>query len=593
MTMIWRTKESFASDALSGFCELNPTRVRRVSGGVVRASSTSRGKVAVVVGGGSGHYPAFAGYVGTGLADGAACGDVFASPSARDVENVALTVERGAGVLLTFGNYMGDLLNFGLAAQRLRDRGVGVCLLPVTDDVASAPPDQAGRRRGIAGDVVVFKVAGAAAEAGYDLAGVERVARTANNRTRSVGVAFSGCTLPGASSPLFDVPEGSMAVGLGIHGEPGIDVHAIMRADALANLLVERVMAEVAEDGECGGPRRVAAILNGLGASKYEELFVLWHHTASRLRKAGLEIVRPEVGELVTSLDMAGCSLTLSWLDDEMAELWEAPASSVAFQRSALHPRHSASGRSDNPASGVNSQASDQTPAGPSASDVGFPPALPAPSESAESRAVGARLVTALGYVVEALTVAEEELGQIDAAAGDGDHGRGMLRGSRAALEAATAARDLGAGAASVLVAASDGWADSGGGTSGILWGVGLRAAAETLSDSSGSAELVASVEAAVQAVMSLGGAVPGDKTLVDALVPFATTLADEVAAGVDPLNAWRSAASAAEGAAQATAELRPRVGRARPLAERSIGHPDAGAVSLACCVRAVARAGD
>ncbi len=319
MTTIFDAPEEFASTALAGFASIYNRYVRHVRGGVVRSTKVPQGKVAVVVGGGSGHYPAFAGYVGPGLADAAVAGDVFASPSTAAVARVCRQAHKGGGILLGFGNYAGDVLNFGVAAERLRAEGIDVRIVPVTDDVASAPADMHEKRRGIAGDLVVFKIAGAAAEAGLSLDEVERLSRHANANTVSFGVAFKGCTLPGAPQPLFTVPEGQMALGLGIHGEPGIKEEAILPASGLASLLVEKLLAERPK-----GTQRVGVILNGLGATKYEELFVLWTAIASLLENAGLDVVAPEAGEFVTSLDMQGCSLTLLWLDDELERYWTA-----------------------------------------------------------------------------------------------------------------------------------------------------------------------------------------------------------------------------------------------------------------------------
>ena len=197
MTHLCDEAEGFAAAAIDGFCDVHARLVRRVPGGVVRATAVPAGKVAVVVGGGGGHYPAFAGYVGPGMADAAVTGDVFASPATRAVRDVAMRAHQGGGILLAFGNYAGDVLNFGLAADRLRSEGVDVRVLAVADDVASAAPDERGKRRGVAGNVTVFKIAGAAAEAGCTIDQVEALARRTDARTRSLGVAFGGCTLPG------------------------------------------------------------------------------------------------------------------------------------------------------------------------------------------------------------------------------------------------------------------------------------------------------------------------------------------------------------------------------------------------------------
>ena len=562
MTLILNSPETFASESLAGFVAANATRVRPAPGGVVRSTVRAAGKVAVVVGGGSGHYPAFAGVVGEGLADGAVCGDVFASPSTRQVMDICRAVDQGEGVWLSFGNYAGDVLNFSAAATRLRAQGMRVALLAVTDDVASASAAERHRRRGVAGDLVVFKVAGAAAEAGYDLDAVEAIAARANDRTRSFGAAFDGCTLPGAEAPLFTLPQGTIAWGLGVHGEPGVGEGELPSADELAAELVRRVL----EDAPADGGSRVTVLLNGLGAVKYEELFVLWSSVRPLLEAAGLDVVAPEVGELVTSLDMAGCSLTVSWLDDELERLWVAPADSPAFRRTLSAPL-------------------DATP-------VPVGAALPAVEASTE---VGQQAGVCVRQAVEAVSVLlrdlEGELGRLDAVAGDGDHGRGMARGSAAALAGATAASDAGGDAPTVLRHAGEEWADKAGGTSGALWGAGLLAAAERLPSDAvqTDADVVDAVGNAWQRVKAIGGAEVGDKTLVDALEPFAVTLQERFDAGDDLETAWDTAVSAAQSAAAATADIAARMGRSRVLGAKSLGSPDPGATSLAAVMGALA----
>lgn len=322
MTRIWNDPAEFADEMIAGFVAANERYVRRVSGGVVRSTVVPTGQVAVVVGGGSGHYPAFGGLVGQGLAHGAAMGNLFASPSTQQILSVAKAADAGAGVFFTYGNYAGDVLNFDAAQDRLRAAGVACETVTVTDDIFSARPDEKQKRRGIAGDLTVFRVAAAAAEAGYPLTEVARVAALANERTRSIGVAFSGCTLPGAPEPLFTVPEGRMAIGLGIHGEPGVDETDIPTADGLAELLVSRLLDEV-PDGVSADGARAVPILNGLGSLKYEEMFVVYRRIAELLADAGIQAVDPHVGEYCTSFDMAGTSLTLFWLDDELERLWD------------------------------------------------------------------------------------------------------------------------------------------------------------------------------------------------------------------------------------------------------------------------------
>ncbi|MFI6120879.1 dihydroxyacetone kinase family protein [Streptomyces sp. NPDC051064] len=564
MTRLFDDPDRFSEDQLRGFAAAYPEHVTVVPGGVVRTRRPAAGRVAVVVGGGSGHYPAFSGLVGEGLASGAVVGNIFTSPSARQAETVARAAETGGGVLFSFGNYAGDRMNFGMAQARLRGAGIDTRTVRVTDDVASAPAGGRDERRGIAGDFTVFKVAGAAAEEGLGLDDVEAAARHANDRTYSFGIAFDGCTMPGADTPLFTVPEGKMAIGLGIHGEPGVRDADMADAPAIARTLVERLLAERPE----GSGPRVAAILNGLGATKYEELFLLWGHVAGLLADAGLTVVRPEVGELVTSLDMAACSLTLMWLDEDLERWWCADADTPGFSRLPLP------------------EPSDRAHVLPDAQ-----PGVQVTEGDVASRAASADVLAALRVLRTALHEAAPELGRVDAVAGDGDHGRGMSKGIDAAVRAAGEADSRKAGARSLLSAAADAWADEAGGTSGVLWGVGLRALAQELGDTgrADGVRFAAGARAALDAVTSLGGAKPGDKTLVDALTPLVDTFTTGVARGGDPRTAFAEAAVAATEAAASTAALTPRLGRARPLAERSIGTPDAGALSLALCARTVA----
>lgn len=562
MTHLFDKPDTFAADAMRGYCDVHARTVRLTQGGVLRATPTPQGKVAVVVGGGSGHYPAFAGYVGQGFADAAVTGDVFASPSTRFIRSVAMKAHRGDGILLGYGNYAGDVLNFGMAAEQLRGDGIDVRPLAITDDVASAPADNQARRRGVAGDLAVFKIAGAAAEAGKPLDEVERLARLANARTRSFGVAFAGCTLPGAEAPLFTVPPGQMAIGLGIHGEPGIEETPILGASEIAALLVQRLLDEVPAQVGAQTGQRVAVILNGLGSTKHEELFVLWVAVAALLRDAGLTLVAPLVGEFMTSLDMEGCSLTLTWLDDELEPLWLAPCDTATLRIGADEGLVSV----------------EAVPDMVDEERTSWPPA------SNASAAQGRLIADGMAFLAAALASAEDELGRIDAKAGDGDHGQGMTRGSTAAAAAAQAAATAGAGAASVLGAAADAWADRAGGTSGVIWGLGLRSASQCLSDEApvDAGQVAAGAKKALDSITTLGGAKPGDKTLVDALDPFVRTLSASVEAGLPLAAAWAAASKEATRASDATARLTPRLGRASIIAERSRGHRDAGAVSLA-----------
>ena len=567
MTRIANDPAAFVDDALEGFAAAHAEAVRRVDGGVVRATSLAPGSVAVVVGGGSGHYPAFAGVVGPGMAAGAVCGNIFTSPSAGQAYRVARAADAGGGVLFLFGNYAGDVLHFGDAQDRLRAEGVDARTVLVTDDIASAPMAERDRRRGIAGDFVIFKIAGAAAERGDDLDEVERLARHANERTRTLGVAFGGCTFPGADAPLFTVPDGMMSIGLGIHGEPGIRDVPRTSSRELARMLVGDLLHDVPETR---GDRAVV-IVNGLGSVSHEELFVLFRDVSVELRAAGVTVVQPEVGDLVTSLDMAGASVTLVWLDDELELLWAAAADTPAYRKGAAVPA---------PSSRAVAAPIESPPAAP-----------PRPVATPDDRRRAEYAQGLLRAAQDVITAAAADLGALDAVAGDGDHGVGM----RAGVDAAVAAFDPEVGLRGALTAAADAWSERAGGTSGALWATALRRLATELPASDersapSPVELASAVGAAVDAVAERGGAVVGDKTMLDAMRPYADALRAGATADVDTRSLLADAARAATAAAEATAGLRPAKGRARPLAERSLGHPDPGATSFALIATAVAR---
>ncbi|MEZ4663791.1 MAG: dihydroxyacetone kinase subunit DhaK [Caldilineaceae bacterium] len=329
MTKLFNDPTNFRAELIDGFVAAYGRYVRRApdASGVMALHAPRPDKVSLLVGGGSGHYPAFCGYVGPGLADAAAMGEVFASPSAEQIYRVTKAVASPAGVLYCYGNYAGDVMNFDMAAMRCQMEGLEVRSVQVTDDVASAPRGEEAERRGIAGDFFVFKVAGASAARGDSLDEVEALTRHANARTRSFGVAFGGCTLPGQTEPLFTVASGRMELGLGVHGEPGIRSSDMRPANEVAQLLIDTILDD--EPADAGD--RVAVLLNGLGSTKYEELFVLYGAVSKGLIAAGLQLYKPIVNEMVSSLDMAGCSLSLLWLDDELQALLDAPCESAAY----------------------------------------------------------------------------------------------------------------------------------------------------------------------------------------------------------------------------------------------------------------------
>ena len=567
MTFLVHDPSTFAASAGAGFALVHADVVHTVAGGVVCTTRGADDQVAVVIGGGSGHYPAFAGLVGPGLAHGAVLGNIFASPSSLQVESVAKVAEQGRGVLLCYGNYAGDVLQFDGGAARLEAAGIPVRTVRVTDDMYSAPVAEKQKRRGIAGDLAVIKVAGAAAAAGYDLEAVYGLALRANEFTRTLGVAFTGCQLPGSDGPLFEVPKGRMAVGLGIHGESGLAEVDVPTPEGLAELFVSTLLGEIPGGGDPAG-RRVVVIVNGLGAFKFDEMYVVYGEVRKKLDAAGVVVADSKVGEFCTSFEMAGVSLTLFWLDDELEELWFAAASSPEFVVGAA-------------ATGLQALDADRYALGEFDRGV-------LAEASQESLDFAPVMVAAIETVRATIDENVQELGRIDAIAGDGDHGIGMQNGAHAAVRAARAAVEAGAGAGTVLSRAGDAWSAEAGGTSGALWGLMLNTLGGVIGDSEmpSGRSIREGVRAACDALMARGGAKVGDKTMVDAISPFADEINREGAASI--ADSWKAAAEAAQRGAEATKAMLPGLGRARSHGEKAVGVPDPGAVSFSLIVAAL-----
>ena len=564
MTYIFDDPANFKNQVIDGFAAAYARYVERVpnAAGFVRSSGPIAGKVSLVVGGGSGHYPSYAGIVGRGFADGCVMGDVFTSPSTEQIYRISKAANGGAGVLLSFGNYAGDRLNFAAAQERLIAEGIDTKIVYVTDDIASAKPDEKDLRRGIAGTFAVYKCGGAAADAGKSLEEVARIMQLANDRTYSFGVAFEGCTFPGQKEPLFHVEPGRMEFGLGIHGEPGVKSTDWMPAKDLAKNLVDAILAERPADNS----KRAAVILNGLGATKYEELFLLYSHVSVLLEAAGITVVLPEIGELVTSLDMAGCSLSVMWLDPTLEELWSSPADTASFRRGNVAPSKAPHKRIEATAGTTSTE-----------------PILA--SEHSHRAAVVAR--EALIAMEKVLVTNEDHLGKLDAIAGDGDHGVGMVRGIHAAVAEAKANTG---GVGHVMVAAGNAFGDRAGGTSGILWGIFISAIGNALGNTEkvDAEKLYGALELATETLVNKSKAKLGDKTMLDTLLPFIDSLDEELGNGKNMAEAWKHASEIAQKCADATAALSPKIGRARPLAERSVGTPDPGAISMALIIKVV-----
>jgi dihydroxyacetone kinase len=547
-------------EMLEGLCDLHPGLALLESENVVvRADLPSRDDrpVAILSGGGSGHEPAHAGYVGAGMLTGAVAGEVFTSPSVDAILAGIRAASGPAGAVLIVKNYTGDRLNFGLAAELARSEGIPVEEVIVADDVGLGDRVPAERRRGIAGTVLVHKIAGAAAAAGGNVAEVANLACAAAENLATMGVALGACTVPAAGRPGFEIGAGEIELGLGIHGEQGAERVPLMPAD----VLVERLLANILGHLHLEPGDRAALLVNGLGGTPPMELAIVARKAMAALRAHGIEIVRAWSGEFLTALEMPGVSLSLLELDDERLELLDAAASAPAWPGTG----HLGSGRA--------------TVAVPSAPKVGFP-----------MQAVSAdpMLRNALVAVAASLEAAEARLTDLDSRTGDGDLGISMVR-------AAETLRGLSHGPWSepgpLLVAAGEQLRRAIGGSSGPFYSTALLRLARHLPPQPRAHDWAEAFQQAVAAIGELGGAKPGDRTMLDALAPAAAAVTRLAAGNAKLAEILEAAAAAAEQGAAATADMAPRLGRSSYLGDRVLGIPDPGAVGVAIWLRGLAGA--
>ena len=527
----------------------------------MRGSVAQGGHVAIISGGGSGHEPAHGGYVGPGMLSAAVAGDVFTSPSTDAILDAIRAVAGPSGVLLIVKNYTGDRLNFGLAAEIARAEGIRAEMVVVADDVALSADGAHAGRRGLAGTVLVHKIAGAAAAEGRALDEVARAARSAASSLGTMGVALSSCTVPAVGRPGFALAEDEIEWGLGIHGEPGVNRAQIASADEI----VDRLLSGIIHDLGLRPRDRVALLVNNLGGTPSIELNIVAGSAIRRLAEKDIKVERAWSGTFLTALEMAGCSISLLAVDDESLARLDAPAYTTAW------PTHL--GR-------VGQSTFEAAPAAP-------PPAGAGPTLSPSSG-----LRRAIEAVCSALLETEPTLTHMDQLVGDGDLGISLSRAARAIIqeiEAYPAASAPG----SVLRAVSSAIKRVVGGTSGPLYAVMLLRAGAVLEQTNAPAltDWSKAFVAAVDGVMEIGGARPGDRTMVDALYPAAEAFAASVAQSASSALALDAAVGAAKLGALGTASLIPRLGRSSYVGARALGLPDPGAHAAAVWLSAIRNA--
>ena len=334
MQRLLNKPENYVDEMLKGIYAAYPDRVKYVEDDL-RCYCTTRkkeGKVGIMTGGGSGHLPLFLGYVGDGMLDGCAIGGVFQSPSAEQIANVTREIDSGAGVLYIYGNYTGDIMNFEMAEELVEFDDIKCLHVKGCDDVASADKGDENKRRGVAGIYFVFKCAGAAADAMLPLEEVARIAGKANASVRTFGVALSPCIIPENGKANFSVKEGDMELGMGIHGEPGVEVCPVKTADETVDYMLERILKDL---GTAEGDE-VAVLMNGLGATPLEELYIMYRRVHEVLTEKGVKVYFSKLGEFATSMDMIGASISVMKLDDELKKYLSTEADTPFVHQNAI-----------------------------------------------------------------------------------------------------------------------------------------------------------------------------------------------------------------------------------------------------------------
>lgn len=515
---------------------------------VVRHDVATRGdRVAIISGGGSGHEPAHAGYVGAGMLTAAVAGDVFTSPSVDAVLDAIRAAGTAAGVVLVVKNYTGDRLNFGLAAELAIAEGIPTEIVVVADDVSLSGIVPRHRRRGVAGAVLVHKIAGAAAERGDDLATVTALARRAAEAIGTMGVGLSACTVPGVGKPGFELCDGEAELGLGIHGEKGVERIAMESA----NVLTERLLRGIIADGQIKAGDRIAVMLNNLGTTTEMELAIVMRHALASLAHTGVVVERVWQGTYLSALDMAGISISLMRLDDALLDLLDAPAQTAAWRAGSLVWSGNVVPR--------------RVETGPPAAQtgVGLAPVLRPRIEA----------------IAHALLSHVDHFTELDSLAGDGDLGISVERAARALLDLPDAEYHS---HQTLLLAIARTLRRVVGGSSGPFYAIGLARGARPLAGTQDPSpdQWLTAFEAAVDAVEELGGARVGDRTMVDALRPAVEEMRRQRVANL-PLDISAIAAAAQDGARR-TAQMPPRLGRASYLGDRASGVEDGGAAVVA-----------
>ena len=519
-------------------------------------------KVALVIGGGSGHEPLFTGYCGAGLADAVACGNVCASPNPELITEAAKAVDQGKGVLLVYGNYAGDNLNFDMAEEMCQAIGMKTAHVREWDDFASAPKDRITDRRGIAGDVYTIKIAGAACDAGLSLDEVVKITEKARDNTNTIGLATSPGTLPGNEKPTFEIADDEMEFGMGLHGEPGIERTKMMPCSDM----VDRMYRELKQEMQLKAGDEVAVLVNGLGSTPLLELNLVYYELYKRMHKEGLKVYDAEIKTYCTCMEMGGFSITFLKMDEELKPYYDAPCFSPYYAKGSVS---SVTADTNEDEEEIEFDETDVEPAPVVRSKEGVLEQL----NVEDTRNM-------LLYVADKIIANKPYLTEVDSAIGDGDHGIGMAGGMQKAKKKLLKMENE-QNVYQVFETAGQAMLMSMGGASGVIFGSLYLAGAKGMEAKEilTAQDIAEMEEKSLLAIQKRGGAKPGDKTMVDALAPAVDALKEHVEEGL--LEMMKAAEEAARQGVENTKQYIAKYGRAKSLLERAIGYQDAGATSV------------
>lgn len=556
-------------DMLKGFLKCHKDRLHADPANprsIVSNSFNEKPKVGIVTGGGSGHKPAFIGYCGRNMVDAVAVGEIFSSPTAEAFEQCIRAVDQGLGVAVLYGNYAGDNMNVKMAKRAAEKDGIGVGLVVANDDVPSAAPTERDKRRGVAGEIMMWKCGGARAALGGSLDEVIACAQKAVDNTRSVGIGLGPCTIPANGKPNFHIEPGTMEVGIGHHGEPGVRVEPLKSADEMAQEMVDIVLPDL----PFGAGDEVVVLVSGLGATPIMEQYILFSKVYDLLEEKGIKVYKSYVGDYFTSLEMNGITLTVMKLDDELKTCIDMPVECDGLTQLGFEPAVEAAAVSPVAVAAV----------------AGAAESAPLPVKAKDERErVGATIKNAgnAGIALAICAAIHENaayLSEIDGETGDGDHGINMNKGFLMSKDRITEDMSL----AEALNTIGETLVKDIGGSMGPIYGTFFETLADGLDVPEFDAtDLADTLDNVVAALKDLAGAEEGDKTLIDTAAPAARAFRAAAEEGKDLAGCIAAMEMGAADGLESTRSMQAKIGRAARLGERSIGHLDAGAAS--CCI--------